>query len=148
MTGSVLLLSIAGCESFLDKDPQGSLTQATFPTSASDALLAVNATYGTMLNASFHSGLFPLLDIMSDDGRKGSNPTDQSTEIGPYDSFTFPKTGNELSSWWATVYQGIKRANVVIEKVPEIQEAPAGKTDEEWQVLRSRYVAEAKFFAV
>ena len=103
----MLLFVLAGCESFLDKEPQGALTQTTFPTSASDALLAVNATYGTMLDVSFHSGTFPILDIMSDDARKGSNPTDQSAEIGPYDNFTFTKTGNELKSWWATLYMGI-----------------------------------------
>ena len=132
----VLLGSLSSCESFLEKDPQGALTQATFPTSASDALLAVNATYGTMLDLRFHSGIFPLLDIMSDDARKGRNPTDQSTEIGPYDNFRFTKTGNELNSWWSTLYLGIKRANVVIGKVPEIQMDEA---------LRKRYIAEARF---
>jgi hypothetical protein len=133
---AMLLFVLAGCESFLDKEPQGALTQTTFPTSASDALLAVNATYGTMLDVSFHSGTFPILDIMSDDARKGSNPTDQSAEIGPYDNFTFTKTGYELKSWWATLYMGIKRANVVIEKVPEIDMDVN---------LRNRYISEAKF---
>ena len=132
----VFLVSLPGCDSFLEKDPQGALTQATFPTSASDALLSVNAVYSTMLNISFHSGTFPLMDIMSDDARKGSNPTDQSSEIGPYDNFKFTKTGYELSSWWATLYQGIKRSNVVIEKVPAIEMDVT---------LRNRYVAEAKF---
>lgn len=132
----LLVLAFTGCESFLDKEPQGNLTQTTFPTSASDALLAVNATYGTMLEVGFHSGTFPILDIMSDDARKGSNPTDNSSEIGPYDNFKFTKTGNELKSWWATLYMGIKRANVVIEKLPGIDMDAA---------LRSQYVAEAKF---
>jgi hypothetical protein len=132
----VISLYFTGCELFLDKQPQGALTQTTFPTTASDALLAVNATYGTMLNVSYHCGTFPILDIMSDDARKGSNPTDQSSEIGTYDNFKSTKTGPELSSWWATLYQGIKRANVVIEKVPGIDMDAS---------LRDRYVAEAKY---
>lgn len=127
---------LSGCESFLDKNPQGALTQTTFPVSASDALLATNASYSVMLDLSFHSGIFPLADIMSDDARKGSNPTDQSSEIGPYENYTFTKTGPELKSWWSTLYLGIKRVNVVIEKVPAID------MDES---LRSRYIAEAKF---
>ncbi|MFN8135491.1 MAG: RagB/SusD family nutrient uptake outer membrane protein [Bacteroidales bacterium] len=54
-----------------------------------------------------------------------------------YDNFsTYRKTGNELKSWWATLYMGIKRANVVIEKVPAIDMDAT---------LRNRYVAEAKF---
>jgi starch-binding outer membrane protein, SusD/RagB family len=132
----LLAIAFTGCESFLDKEPQGALTQTTFPTSESDALLAVNATYGTMLDVGFHSGTFPILDIMSDDARKGSNPTDQSAEIGPYDNFKFTKTGGELKSWWATLYMGVKRANIVIEKVSVIEMDAT---------LRSRYVAEAKF---
>ena len=132
----VLMLSFSGCESFLDKQPQGALTQTTFPSSASDALLAVNATYGTMLDLAYHSGTFPILDIMSDDARKGSNPNDASAVAGPYDNFTFPTTNAGLGAWWATLYQGIKRANVVIEKVPSIEMDVT---------LRSRYVAEAKF---
>ena len=131
-----LAFSFSGCESFLDKQPQGDLTQETFPVVASDALLAVNAVYSTMLDVSFHSGTFPILDIMSDDARKGSNPTDQSSEIGPFDNFKFTKTGSVLSAWWATLYQGIKRANVVIEKVPAIEMDAS---------LRNRYVAEARF---
>jgi hypothetical protein len=132
----IAAISFSGCESFLDKQPQGDLTQATFPTTASDALLATNATYATLRNVAYHSGTFPILDIMSDDARKGSNPNDQASTIGPYDNFGFTTTGNELNSWWATLYEGIKRTNVVIEKLPGIDMDAT---------LQTRYIAEAKF---
>lgn len=132
----VLSLTISGCESFLDKNPQGELTQASFPVTSSDALLATNAAYATLRNGGFNSGTFPIMDIMSDDANKGSNPGDAAANIGVYDNFTFTTTGGELSSWWATLYEGIKRANVVIVKVPEIEMDVA---------LRNRYVGEAKF---
>lgn len=140
-TISLLLLVFAvgffsGCEDFLEKNPVGQLTQETFPVTSEDALLATNACYSTLRVASYHSGLFPLADIMSDDGRKGSNVTDQATTIGPYDSFTFTTTGDELASWWSTLYEGIKYTNIVIEKVPAIE------MDE---TLRNRYLAEARF---
>lgn len=131
-----LAFTFTGCETFLDKEPQGDLTQNTFPVSASDALLATNAAYATLRNVGYHSGTFPILDIMSDDARKGSNPNDQASTIGPYDNFGFTTTGGELASWWATLYEGIKRTNVVIEKVPGIEMDAT---------LRSRYIAEAKF---
>lgn len=131
-----LSMVLLGCEKFLEKNPQGELTQATFPVTESDALLATNAVYATIRNASYHFGLFPLTDIMSDDARKGSNPSDGATTIGPYDYFGFTATGNELAGWWATLYEGIKRANVVLVKVPEI----AMDTD-----LKSRYLGEASF---
>ena len=126
----------SGCEDFLDKNLQEDLTQESFPTTEGDALLAVNAVYSSTRNWLFNSGGYPILDIMSDDARKGSNPNDQISNLGPYDNFTFTTSADGLDRWWATLYQGIKRANVVIEKVPAID------MDND---LKNRYVAEAKF---
>jgi starch-binding outer membrane protein, SusD/RagB family len=132
----ILSFTFYGCEKFLDKNPQGDLTQATFPVSAADALLATNAAYATLRTNGYHSGTFPILDIMSDDARKGSQPDDQATTIGPYDNFTFTTTGEELDNWWASLYEGIKRTNVVIDQVPAIEMDAT---------LRNRYVGEAQF---
>jgi starch-binding outer membrane protein, SusD/RagB family len=138
---SILLLPFlffaSGCEEFLQKDPQGELTQEEFPVSQSDALLATNAVYSTIREWGYHSGGYPILDIMSDDANKGSNPNDQLPTVGPYDNFSHTTTQDGLDRWWSTLYEGIKRANVVITKVPPIQMDT---------VLRNRYVAEAKFF--
>lgn len=125
------------CEDFLEKPPQGSLTQTNFPVSAEDALLATNAVYNTMRESNFNTGLFPLFDIMSDDAAKGSNPDDASATIGPFDRFAHIKTEGAILRWWNTLYKAIRRANVVIEKVPAIA------MDE---TLRNRYIGEAKFF--
>ncbi|MDV7396429.1 hypothetical protein RZS08_33855, partial [Arthrospira platensis SPKY1] len=72
----IILLISTSCKDFLDIKPQGELTQEAFPTTASDALLATNAVYATLRNWHYHSGGFPILDIMSDDAHKGSNPND------------------------------------------------------------------------
>lgn len=127
---------LVGCEDFLEINPQGQLTQEAFPANQADALLATNAAYASLRSWNYHSGGFPILDIMSDDGHKGSNPNDQLNTVGPYDNFTHTPTQDGLDRWWASLYQGIKRANVVIEKVPEI----AMDTD-----LRNRYIGEARF---
>ena len=130
------LFIAAGCEDFLQKDPQGELTQEAFPVSESDALLATNAVYVTIRNWSYHSGGYPIMDIMSDDAHKGSNPNDQLPTIGPYESFTYNTTQDGLGRWWSSLYEGIKMANVVLEKVPSIE------MDAD---LRSRLLAEASF---
>lgn len=135
--GIIALLFIApGCEKFLDTEPQGTLTQEDFPKSASDALLATNAVYTSLRDWYYNSGGYPILDIMSDDARKGSNPNDQLSTLGPYDNFTITATQDGLDRWWNALYVGIKRANVVIEKVPLISMDPA---------LQTRYIAEARF---
>jgi starch-binding outer membrane protein, SusD/RagB family len=130
------VLWTTGCDDFLNINPQGELTQESFPESASDALLATNACYSTLRNWGYHSGGYPILDIMSDDAHKGSNPNDQFATVGPYDNFTHTTTQDGLDRWWNTVYEGIKRCNVVIEKVGGIA------MNEE---LKTRYIAEARF---
>lgn len=127
---------LGACSDFLEKPLQGELTQESFPNSSSDALLATNAVYNIMRVSSFNQGLFPILDIMSDDARKGSNPDDAAATVGPYDDFSHIPTEGNISRWWNTLYEGVKRANVVIEKVPAIQMNES---------LKSRYIGEAKF---
>jgi len=73
---------------------------------------------------------------MSDDANKGSNPGDQQNTIGPFDTFDHVKTEGAILRWWNTLFLAVKRANVVIENVPNIDMDVA---------LRDRYVAEAKF---
>ena len=131
-----MVLLPMGCSDFLEKTPQGNLTQTAFPKTASDALLAVNAVYNTLRDPNYNSGLFPILDIMSDDANKGSNPSDQVNTIGPFDTFRHLKTEGTLLRWWNTLYKAIRIANVVIEKVPAIS------MDAQ---LRDRYIAEARF---
>ena len=133
----VLAALLISCgDDFLDKSLQGELTQENFPTTAGDALLATNAVYNTLREWFYHSGGYPILDIMSDDARKGSNPGDGATTVGPYDDFSHTPSQDGLARWWNTLYKGIKRANVVIENVPAIEMDPG---------LRDRYVAEARF---
>jgi len=133
---SSILMITPGCQKFLQKDLQGELTQQSFPASQEDALLATNAVYTSLRDWYYHSGGYPILDIMSDDARKGSNPGDQLTTVGPYDNFKYTPSGDGLDRWWNALYVGVKRANVVIEKVPLIQMDTA---------LQNRYLAEAKF---
>jgi hypothetical protein len=131
-----VLILLIGCTDFLKTDPQGQLIESSFPVSSSDALLATNAVYAAVRDWYYNSGGYPILDIMSDDASKGSNKNDQLATVGAYDNFTFNTTGDGLDRWWATLYQGIKWANVVTEKVSVI---PMDT------ILRNQYVSEARF---
>ena len=138
--GSLLLIMalfvVVGCQDLLDKKPQGQLLQSSFPVSPSDALLANNAAYAYVRNWYFQSGGYPILDIMSDDAKKGSSPADQISNLGPYDSFTINNQQDGLDRWWTAAYQTIRAANVVIEYVPKIQVSDS---------IKNQYVAEARF---
>jgi hypothetical protein len=135
---SVIAMSLllTCCTDILEKPLQGELTQESFPTSENDALLATNAIYNVLRSSGFQQGFYPILDIMSDDAHKGSNPTDAASSAGTYETFRHNPAESTLNTWWSTLYEGIKRANVVIEKVSVIpMDAP----------LRNRYVSEARF---
>jgi starch-binding outer membrane protein, SusD/RagB family len=133
---ALIVTAIQGCKKdFLEVSPQGSLTGALFPKTAADALLATNGIYAQMRVWQYHSGGFPILDIMSDDTRKGSNPGDAG-RLELFDNFTFNSTASDLFPWYSANYQAIKSANVVIQYVPEIE------MDE---TLKNRYLAEAKY---
>ena len=121
------LLSLGACKDFLEERPQGNLTQESFPLTAADATLATNACYNSLRNWYYHTGGYPIYDIMSDDAYKGSNPTDQANNLNPFDNFTHTTSQDGLDRWWNAVYEGIKRTNVVIEKVPLIDMDEAQK---------------------
>jgi hypothetical protein len=130
------ILFLTGCsEEFLNNPPKGQLTSGNFPTTEQDAVLAVNGAYNTLRIWNFHAGGFPILDIMSDEAKKGSNPGD-GIVINDFENFTFTPGNGSFERWWSTSYQGIKRAHLVLEDVPAIDMDPQ---------LKSRILAEARF---
>jgi len=82
----------------------------------------------------FFSGGFPILDMLSDDAEKGSNPED-AVELLTITNFTFNSSYVGFYRWYSSLYKTIKRANIVIDKVPEIA------MDEN---LKNRLIAEAR----
>lgn len=133
----ILHPAIQSCnDDFLEKLPQGQLTQENFPQTAADALAATNGIYQVMRQSTYHRGFYPIDDVMSDDARKGSNSDDQVVELGPFDVFQHTTTNNFISGWWRTLYVGIRRANVVINRVPSVE-----MDDDD----KNRYLGEAYF---
>ena len=133
---SIFLIGLISCEDFLENPPLGRLSSANFPETPEDARLATNGIYNVLREWNLHAGGFPILDIMSDDASKGSNPGDQLPTIGPFEEFTFDATSSSIERWWATLYQGINRSLLVIKGIPGIN-----MNDE----LKNRYLAEARF---
>lgn len=127
---------LSSCEDFLNESPQGNLTQEFFPSNENEVMLATNACYNALRGWFYHSGGYPIMDIMSDDAFKGSNPTDQASNLNAFDDFTFTAGQDGLDRWWNALYEGVKYTNVVIEK------APAVPMDE---ATRNGYLAQAHF---
>ena len=129
-----LLLISASCSDFLDKKPLGDLSSPTFYQTEQDAVLATNAIYHAS-RAWFITGGFPILDILSDDMTKGSNPTDGAGLV-LVDNFDFGADQGQIQQMYAALYVAIFRANMVVTRVPDITMNPD---------LQSRLLGEARF---
>lgn len=123
-------------EEFLEKSPQGELTQENFPSTPADALAATNAVYEVLRYGTYHRGFYPLDDIMSDDALKGSSPGDLVADLQPFDVFDHNVTNPFILNWWRALYTGVRRANVVIDRIPSVE------MDEK---LKNSFIGEAIF---
>jgi hypothetical protein len=130
------MFSVMACmDDFLDQKPQGLQTEEVFLKTSQDAQLATIAIYNIFLDWNYHSGGYPLLDIMSDDAYKGSSPGDGGF-LNLFNTFQFAPSSGDISRWYSALYKGVRRSNIVIENVPSIA------MDEE---LKSRLLGEARF---
>jgi len=133
----VLWFLLSSCsEEFLDRPPNSAITGGNFPATEEDALLAINGAYSSLRIWQIYSGGFPVIDIVSDESSKGSNPGD-AANLNLYDTFDHDPSDGAPQRWWSTLYEAIRRTNLVIEKVPEVQDMDP--------VLQQRIIAEARF---
>ncbi|MDQ3015109.1 MAG: RagB/SusD family nutrient uptake outer membrane protein [Bacteroidota bacterium] len=137
----LLLISLIGvsCEKdFLDKAPIVGTTEENFYRTEADAIAAVNAAYASLQFQISPAGHFRWFwgDIMSDDSEKGGSGDNDVNDLLQLETFKGLSNTDLLESEWGADYEGIYRANVVLEKVPAIE------MDED---LKARILGEAKY---
>lgn len=124
----------SGCDVLapdLEEDPETFLVGEEFFRNADDALAATRAAYGPLHGSGYYGRDFVVLtELQSDylDGRGSYVPAGNFQ----HDS----RNVQRIALVWNDIYSSINRANLVIERVPEIA------MDEE---LKTQYVAEARF---
>ena len=143
LTGLVFVILTAGCgDSLLDQKPRGELTDPSFFQTEEHAIQATNATYEQLRSFNVHS--FPwigMTEIASDDASKGSTPSD-NPEMLAIDNFTFDATNGLFLGPWEAYYQGIFRANLAINGIPNVEgmdETLSNRLIGENQFLRAYY---------
>lgn len=134
---SIIFLATSCQKEFLDRDPIGKLTSATFFKTEEQAVQAVNAIYQQMRVWETHAfGFLGTTDIMSDDADKGSTAND-ALYIKELDDFTHGADNAAVKAVWTGYFQGVARANMAIDKIPPIEMN---------EKLKERLIGEAKFF--
>ncbi|MFM2392857.1 MAG: hypothetical protein RLZZ546_839, partial [Bacteroidota bacterium] len=117
---SFLLIFFSACtKDFLDKKPIVGVTEENFYRTEADAIAAVNAAYATLQFQLSPSGHFRWFwgDIMSDDATKGGSGDNDANDLLQLETFKGNANIDLLDSEWGADYEGIYRANVVLEKV-------------------------------
>lgn len=128
LTMSIILIYSSCSESFLETVPLNEASDVSFYTKASDAVAAVNAIYDIMQwNGLWKQELQIIGNRMNNDLGL-IRPTDYPSQ--------FQATNARRLTMWAMFYVGINRANIALERIPEIEMDEA---------LKARLLGEAKF---
>ena len=134
-----MIAYISCSEDFLERKPLNESSDVGFYRNANDALAALNSVYDVMqwqFLWKFEGALI---------GNRYNNDVGQLPR--PDFSTGFLPTNERALSSWATLYVGINRANIVLEKIPEIDMDAQLKTRilGEAQFLRGLYYFELSY---
>jgi starch-binding outer membrane protein, SusD/RagB family len=136
---ALICVAFAACKKdFLEKAPIVGVTESNFYRTEADAIAGVNAAYATLQFQISPAGHFRWFwgDIMSDDTEKGGSSDNDANNLLQLENFRGASNTDLLEAEWSANYEGIYRANVVLEKVPGIEMN---------DVLKARILGEAKF---
>ncbi len=130
----VLILSIlyaTGCDDFLEKEPQGQVSSENFFQSQIDAESALIGAYDMFHSEYYIFDMFINSDVTSDNCYAGGdNPNNFQI-----DNLSVAPTNVNIERDWRYLYQGVARANTVLNKVPEIPEENFNDPGRKQQIL-------------
>ncbi|MEX1211431.1 MAG: RagB/SusD family nutrient uptake outer membrane protein [Balneolaceae bacterium] len=129
----LLLLILSACDDdFLVKAPHDAISEDGYYNSEDRAISAINAVYATLGNADLYEDwMVRILEVPSDDVVLA-----RSTGL-EYNNWSFTAADGILFRVYGRLYEGIYRANVVLERVPGIDDMDAAD--------KERILGEAKF---
>lgn len=135
-----MALSLTACNDFLKETPEAFISEDQYYKTQADAVTAVNAVYfllnsgGTSVQTPYNTLFNTGMDMAGDDedpGPGATNPDVRSLAVLAHSS-----TNLRIYELWQQHYAAIKKANVVLEKVPAINFDAA---------LKARLLGETKF---
>ncbi len=123
-----LTVVYTSCSDILTEEPQSFLTPGSFPATEKDAIAATNAAYSRLYSSiiSFYYAFTP--SDVAFQGRHNTRPVSYFVNL--------TSLNGDATAMWRENYEGVARANTVIDLVPDAE------MNEE---LKTRLIAEAKF---
>jgi len=118
--GLFCLFLLGACTKQLDQQPLTSKSLSNFLKTEAEAEEYINAVYGTLqLNGLYGQYLPPMGEIQSDN-TYDEVPANDSGVYGQLDQFTTIASNGMISDMWKASYQGIQRANTVLNRIDGI----------------------------
>jgi hypothetical protein len=144
-TGAILLGvgALASCKkSFLELTPQGQFLQSNYYANPAEALTAVVAAYDPLVTETggidnTYSSPLGALNAASDDCYAGGGSSSDVPAWQAINNYTLSPTVGPQNQFWAINFQGVNRADVLLEQLPKV---PGLGAD-----LLKRYTAEGQF---
>ncbi|MFD2570656.1 RagB/SusD family nutrient uptake outer membrane protein [Spirosoma soli] len=133
----VFVASLTACQrDFLDLKPLAQPSVDNFYKTASDFGTAVNGTYDAIQSGSQYGGDFNTLIETRSDNVLDNDPSSNAGLRYNIDRFTEPTTNSIVQNTWGSLYTGINRTNLILDKIDGVTMDAA---------LKNRYKGEAQF---
>ena len=137
----VLVMLSTGCsKDFLDRQPLDREVSTNFYKTEKDAMMALTAVYDALgwdqMPGVSWAPFCTVSDILSDDSYAGGSDPNDGMDEDELNTYNIPTTNLLVKATWMTNYVGIYRANLLMEKMGQID-----MTEEK----KARMIAECKF---
>lgn len=127
----VALTALAGCKSFLDRQPLGTIAPANFFQSADDAEASLTSCYDALQGVGAYSQDLIIMGEMPSDNCTSANP-----DVNALDKIIWSASTTQIYNVYQQAYVGVNRANIVLKYVPAVTMDTA---------RRSQILGEARF---
>ncbi|MDR1859536.1 MAG: RagB/SusD family nutrient uptake outer membrane protein [Bacteroidales bacterium] len=130
---------IAGACTDLDLEPSGSITKEQFFQTEDDGIAAINGVYQSLTytaqeQALYGRNLYFLTDMGTDYAAAGASAS--NFHVQSVSKLAIVPANDRVALVWRQIYNGINRANVAIDNIPDISGDEA---------LKNRLINEARF---
>jgi hypothetical protein len=137
--GGIILINSCG-EKYLEVANPNELSPDTYFKNESQVQAAINASYGNLQT----TGMYNRVMWFANDNMSHESSGSGGLEVDKrqYLDFTYDATHGAIEGYWASCYNGIKKANLIINNVDKIAEIPEELLSAE---RKAKYEGEAKF---
>ncbi|KAA2242913.1 RagB/SusD family nutrient uptake outer membrane protein [Chitinophaga agrisoli] len=127
----ILACSLAACSKFVDLAPISDATTENAYESASDAEAALVGAYDVFQQEYYIWDNINFSDVLSDNYYSGGD----NPELFAVDLMNITPVNSRLFNNWSQIYTGISRANIILDKVPQITDPKLNENNRKEQVL-------------